>query len=190
MKGVERRDFLIPDYLREGEGKQAESYRILSEYRIFEILKPYNPVLVGTIPIQIDVEGSDLDIICQVEDFSEFRVLVAESFGEYDDFKISYSDDPLMVVNFFIDNMELEIFATPHPYHQNNAYRHMLVEDRVLRLLGNVFRDEIIRLKKSGVKTEPAFAYLLGLQEDPYISLLEIESLSDQQIISMFSMEK
>jgi hypothetical protein len=31
-------------------------------------LAPYNPVLAGTIPLGVDIPGSDLDIICHADD--------------------------------------------------------------------------------------------------------------------------
>ncbi|MBP3039969.1 DUF4269 domain-containing protein [Bacillaceae bacterium Marseille-Q3522] len=40
---------------------------------IFSDLSRYTPVLCGTIPIELDVKGSDLDIIMEVLDFSMFK---------------------------------------------------------------------------------------------------------------------
>ena len=48
----------------------------------------------------------------------------------------------------------------------------MLIEYRLLRERGEMFRQEIIALKKQGHKTEPAFAIALGLKGDPYRELL------------------
>jgi hypothetical protein len=45
----------------------------------------------------------------------------------------------------------------------------------LLRRGGETFRQEIIRLKQAGYKTEPAFALLLGLDDhDPYAALLAL----------------
>jgi len=38
------------------------------------------------------------------------------------------------------------------------------------------FRDEIIRLKEKGFSTEEAFAFLLGIEGDPYENLLKLET--------------
>ena len=43
---------------------------------------------------------------------------------------------------------------------------------RILEKEGEEFRKQIINLKEKGWKTEPAFAKLLGLKEDPYLELL------------------
>lgn len=37
---------------------------MMSQYQIMEILQEFDPILVGTFPINIDIETSDLDIIC------------------------------------------------------------------------------------------------------------------------------
>ncbi len=52
-------------YLKEGTIRQKEAYKVLLELNIFELLKNFKPILLGTIPINIDIESSDLDIICQ-----------------------------------------------------------------------------------------------------------------------------
>jgi hypothetical protein len=53
----------------------------------------------------------------------------------------------------------------------------MITEFRILQLRGEEFRHDIIALKKSGLKTEPAFASLLGLSGDPYEALLNYPAL-------------
>ena len=60
-------DFTTIDYLENGNEKQKRAYKVLSKYQIFEKLKDYSPILAVTIPIEIDIEGSDLDIICEVD---------------------------------------------------------------------------------------------------------------------------
>ena len=49
----------------------------------------------------------------------------------------------------------------------------MIIEHEILQSKGGIFRLEIIKLKQNGYKTEPAFAFLLGLKGDPYIELLD-----------------
>ena len=48
----------------------------------------------------------------------------------------------------------------------------MVIEDYLLRERGEEFRKEIIKLKQSGYKTEPAFCHLLGIDGDPYEGLI------------------
>jgi hypothetical protein len=60
-------DFTTIDYLKNGNAKQRRAYEVLTKHKLFEKLKYYPPILAGTIPIEIDIEGSDLDIICEVD---------------------------------------------------------------------------------------------------------------------------
>ena len=50
----------------------------------------------------------------------------------------------------------------------------MMVEYQLLKEKGEGFKQQIIDLKKSGFKTEPAFAIALGLTGDPYEALLQL----------------
>jgi hypothetical protein len=50
----------------------------------------------------------------------------------------------------------------------------MLIEHSLLTEKGEHFRQEIIKLKRQGLKTEPAFAKLLGLDGDPYKAILKL----------------
>lgn len=50
----------------------------------------------------------------------------------------------------------------------------MLVEYKLLQQHGEDFRQQVVALKKAGIKTEPAFAKLLQLPGDPYEALLQL----------------
>jgi hypothetical protein len=52
----------------------------------------------------------------------------------------------------------------------------MIIESRILKEKGIDFKEKIIKLKSSGIKTEPAFAKLLGLNGNPYVELLKLYS--------------
>ncbi|WP_294281578.1 DUF4269 domain-containing protein [uncultured Chryseobacterium sp.] len=172
-------DFTAIDYLKEGNETQRRAYEVLTRYRIFEKLKAYSPVLAGTIPIGIDMEGSDLDIICQVdliceEDFLDelmFKKIVPQDV-EVAVESMVVNGEKSIVLNFVLDGFPVEIFGQNIPPVQQNAYRHMLAEYRILKEKGDGFKQEIIQLKWQGIKTEPAFGLLLGL-EDPYEDLLK-----------------
>ena len=51
----------------------------------------------------------------------------------------------------------------------------MLAEYKILNNKGLEFKNEIKELKAKGIKTEPAFAKLLGLKGDPYLELLKVK---------------
>lgn len=49
----------------------------------------------------------------------------------------------------------------------------MVIEKKILNEKGETFRLSVLEKKKEGKNTESAFAELLGLEGDPYSSLLE-----------------
>ncbi|MFL9833328.1 DUF4269 domain-containing protein [Chryseobacterium terrae] len=172
-------DFTKLDYLKIGNEKQKRAYEILRKYKIFEVLNYYSPILAGTIPIEIDIEGSDLDIICELdfryeEDFLD-DIIWSEMIPMNVDLKAEYLDisgEKSLVINFKLEEFPIEIFAQNKPTIEQNAYRHMIAEYKILQEKGEEFKQKIIDLKKKGIKTEPAFGMLLGL-ENPYEDLLK-----------------
>lgn len=173
-------DFTTIEYLKSGNEKQRRAYEVLSKHHLFEKLKKYSPVLAGTIPIEIDIEDSDLDIICEVdlrfeEDFLED--LMFSKFIPYDaEVKIEYpvlEGEKCITINFTLEEFSIEIFGQNKPVKEQNAYRHMIAEYKVLQEKGESFKQKIIELKKQGIKTEPAFGMLLGL-ENSYEDLLKL----------------
>lgn len=176
---IMKMDFDNIDFLKEGTAKQRQAYQSLKKYNILLKLERYDPILVGTIPINIDIENSDLDIICYCDDYNEFEQLVNCEFGSYNNFKVCSFDKQShksIIARFQIDYFDIEIYCQDIPSKQQHAYRHMIIEYELLKLYGESFRLKIIELKRKGLKTEPAFGFLLGLTGNPYIELLQYES--------------
>lgn len=173
-------------YLKSGNSKQRKTYEILMNTNILNILKDYTPVLVGTIPIGIDIDSSDADLVCKVDDFKAFEEILISNFKKYKNFKITHKED-VIVCNFNVDDIEIEIYGSSDDVDKSNGYRHMVIEDRLLNLYGDNFKKEIISLKTKGMKTEPAFAKVLNLQGNPYEQLLLLEMYSDKELIKLYS---
>lgn len=167
-------DFTTIDYLKSGNEKQRSAYEVLSQHRIFEKLKAYSPILAGTIPIEIDIEESDLDIICEVNDKAGFKRSLMDIFSEFNikAESLEINGEEAVTGNFLLEGFLIEIFGQNKPVTEQNAYRHLMAEYRILQEKGEDFKNEIIALKKQGIKTEPAFGILLGL-ENPYEDLLK-----------------
>jgi hypothetical protein len=172
-------DFDNIEYLQRGNNRQRQAYSILTSTQILSKLKRFDPILVGTIPIDIDIENSDLDIICCFADKQEFQKSITDNFSNESSFTIKEQlslDTLAIVANFVVDNFEIEIFGQSIPTKQQFAYRHLIVEHSLLSKHGEKFRHQIIELKRQGHKTEPAFAIALGLTGDPYTELLKFET--------------
>lgn len=156
-------NFLDITYLKLGNKKQQKVYQILVSHRIMEKLSAYTPIFVGTIPIRIDIETSDIDIICCVRDKNQFVEALASHFHHMKNFKVTENTVLDSVrANFYIDEFELEIFGQDLESVQQNAYQHMMIEHSILLEKGEKFRQEIINLKRRGLKTEPAFCKVIG----------------------------
>lgn len=167
------------EYLQRGNNRQQHAYSTLTNNQILLKLKRFDPILVGTIPISIDIESSDLDIICCFADKHEFKETIADSFKNKKNFTIrelQSIDASAIVANFLVDRFEIEIFGQSIPTKQQFAYRHLIIENNLLNQYGDTFRQQIIDLKRQGYKTEPAFGIALGLTGDPYIELLKFET--------------
>ncbi|MCJ7932731.1 MAG: DUF4269 domain-containing protein [Chryseobacterium sp.] len=172
-------DFTRIDYLKEGNERQRRAYEVLTTYKVLEKLKPYSPILAGTIPIEIDVEGSDLDIICEVdlrweEDFLEeitFAGLIPAD-TEVTVENIIVNGKKSVVLNFMLEEFPVEVFGQNTPTQEQNAYRHMIAEYNILQEKGEEFKNKIIELKRQGIKTEPAFGMVMNLK-NPYEDLLK-----------------
>lgn len=169
-------------YLGSGNERQKRAYAVLAELDIFSKLAKYKPLLAGTIPIAIDTPQSDLDIVCEVCDKTPFVKLVSELYGERKGF-VCYEDGDVAVCWFEVEGEKLEIYASPVPAAESNAFKHMIVEARLLKLGGEPFRKKVIELKKSGLKTEPAFAQLLELEGNPYDEMLILYEASEWELM-------
>ncbi|CAH2213473.1 DUF4269 domain-containing protein [Tepidibacter aestuarii] len=174
-------------YLKFGNFKQRKIYEILINTKILNILNDYTPVLVGTIPIGIDIENSDLDLVCKVDNFEIFKEVLINNFKKYRNFKIAHKEENVLVCNFIVNDIEIEIYGSSDDIDKSNGYRHMIIEDRLLNLYGDDFTKQIISLKDKGLKTEPAFAKVLDLQGNPYEQLLLLEMYSDEELYKIYN---
>jgi len=170
-------DFTEIDYLKNGNERQKKAYEILTKYCILEKMKDYSPILAGTVPIEIDIKGSDLDIIFEVDLKYEQDFLDDLLFCQLisNDVEAQYpivNGEKCITLNFMLEGFPIEIFGQNKPTTQQNAYLHMVAEYKILQEKGEKFKQKIIELKKQGIKTEPAFGMLLGL-ENPYEDLLK-----------------
>lgn len=173
-------DFLTIDYLKIGTNKQQKAFEVLNENLIFQNLSEFTPVLVGTIPLNIDIPSSDLDIACYWKDKNHFEEIIKNAFGKERNFQISetsISGEATIIANFFLGNFEIEIFGQHIPVSQQNGFRHMTMEYQILEEQGEEFRKKIIKLKMQGYKTEPAFAKLLHLSGNPYEAILNFKKI-------------
>ena len=181
---MKQRNWHKISYLQYGNKKQQSAFETLTNHNIIRLLEPFNAVLVSTICVDVDIDNSDLDIICQHHDIQQFKNIVKENFGNYPNFKqwLRKPDLKESVSCFEVDAFEVEIFSSTLPVRSQPAYRHLSMMDRVLQFGGESLRKKVKELKRSGLKTEPSFAKILSLTGDPYLAFLELEKLNDSQL--------
>jgi len=164
------------DHLQNGTLRQQQAYRVLTANAVIAKLQAFTPILAGTIPLNIDIEGSDLDVLCYWEDEADFINILTERFKDDNGFtlqQVIVNNQKTVLANFWCDGFEVEVFGQNIPVKEQMGYLHMVAEHKILTHFGEDFRQQIMALKKAGYKTEPAFAKLLNLQGDPYTAILE-----------------
>lgn len=164
------------DYLRFGNDSQKRAYSAIKNLGIMHNLSEYEPILCGTVPLGINLADSDLDIIMNVAEINSFEKKVTTLYGNQQDFKLkklSIRNIRVIKANFMFEGFEFELFGQAQPVKEQYAYLHMIIENSIMKYSPSI-RNEIIKLKEQGLKTEPAFCELLGLGNiDPYVALLE-----------------
>ena len=177
-------------YLLHGTATQRAAYHALEALRVFAFLGAFDPILAGTIPLDIDVPGSDLDVVCYAADVEAFAQHLQNAFGHCDTFVLQHTvvdGLPTAIGQFTSWSFPIEIFGQPRPVMEQHAVCHMVVEERLLRHGGPEVRRQIRHLKGQGLKTEPAFAAVFGLPGDPYQTLLQLAELGEHELVAVLS---
>jgi hypothetical protein len=173
-------------YLLHGTATQQAAYQALETLRVFSLLSPFDPILAGTVPLDIDIPGSDLDVVCYAPDIEAFAQHLSKTFHctGFGLHRKILNGLPTVIVQFTSQGFSVEIFGQPLPVMAQSAVRHMVVEERLLRLGGAEVRRKVRQLKMRGLKTEPAFAMTFALAGDPCQTLLELSSWPEEALMS------
>lgn len=160
----------------------------LSRINILEILAPFAPHVAGTPPLGLDLPTSDIDVLCYAPDPHVFTRAVWDAYSKCEDFSIRQwtgRENPI-IASFAAADWTFELFGQALPVSEQHGWRHFQVERRLLTIGGGPFREAVMRQRRGGVKTEPAFAATLGLTEgDPYQALLEMAGWSDEALAAL-----
>ncbi|MEH6629505.1 MAG: DUF4269 domain-containing protein [Halopseudomonas aestusnigri] len=163
--------------------------QVLDDLNLSSVLSAHEYAVIGTPPLMIDVENSDIDIACFADEPGEITKCLRENYGHLEHFIEENHPSTLyqtQVVSFETQEWQVEFFIQNQPLDQQNGVRHFFIEKRLLNLFGPTFRQSVIALKKQGIKTEPAFAKLLGVVGAPYINLLKLDRFSDNQLCYIY----
>ncbi|GIQ75062.1 DUF4269 domain-containing protein [Bradyrhizobium sp. RD5-C2] len=148
---------------------------------VMELLRPFDPHIVGTLPLGLAVSGRDVDIVCHALDPNAFADIVWSHYQSADDFVLYRwtSGTRPAIARFVWDGWPFELFGDQLPVRQQRGWIHFEVERRLLALDDGRLRRAVSELRADGLKTEPAFAAALGIPGDPYPGLLELAAETD-----------
>ena len=164
---------------------------VINDLDLFLKLKQFDPVLIGTPPLGIEIDTSDIDIACCSENLEEFKQKTRIEFGhfrKFETFDTVVQANQTTIVRFAAAGWPIELFCQTLPTTKQWGVRHFKIEQRLLQLFPWL-RKNVKHLKQEGLSTEEAFASLLGLDGDPYSSMLKIEGLSDKEFGNMISQQ-
>ena len=178
-------DYRTIDYLQRGTPTQRRAYAALTELGIMAALGAYDARLAGTIPLDVDIPGSDLDILCQVDEarMDAFSELLRRKYGRRPGFVLTRKQrygHPIVLCDFTCCGFPIQVYGSPAPVDTQRAWVHLLAEARLLAGAGPETREAVRALKLAGMKTEPAFAQVFGLSGDAYEALYELGAASGQ----------
>lgn len=148
---------------------------------VLPALAAFSPRVAGTPPLGLDMPASDIDVLCHAPDADAFAAVVQSAFGDAADFFLRrWQDaDGTVVAGFTAHGWAFEIFGQARPVEEQAGWRHFEVERRLLALGGAGLRAAVLQARREGLKTEPAFAAVLGLPGNPYAALLALAGQTD-----------
>lgn len=151
---------------------------------LLDELREFDPRVVGTLPLGLSTRTSDIDVVCHVRDAAAFAEAVWRRYRCCDGFAIYQwcSSRRPVIVRFEWDGWPFELFGDPRPVDQQEGWLHFEVERRLLALDDGPLRKAVAGLRARGMKTEPAFAAVLGIAGDPYVGLLALARESDTDL--------
>jgi len=163
--------------------------QVVQNLSLLDRLYEFDPFIIGTPQLGIELKNSDIDIACSAEDLARFKRVTSTEFSNFDGFQCrnsNWQNENSVIVQFHAYDWDIELFCQTIPTNQQWGVRHFNIEQRLLNIEPKL-RGVVQRLKQHGLKTEPAFARVLGLPGDPYSSILELENMSDDELAHMIA---
>ncbi|HEV7457884.1 MAG TPA: DUF4269 domain-containing protein [Roseococcus sp.] len=151
---------------------------------ILNVLREFDARLAGTPPLGLDLPGSDLDILCHAPDPLRFATILWHTWSGFPGFSLHQwtgAGRPV-VARFHAHGWAFEVFGQALPVEEQMGWRHFIVERRLLDRGTPALREAVMARRRAGVKTEPAFAQVLGLEGDPYQSLAALALAADDEL--------
>lgn len=170
--------------------KNYKVFEALTKSEILKRCRRYSPLIAGSFPLGLETVDSDVDVLLFSHDLEEALDHLKNCFDSYPTFEIYQSThvdsgSEFGMVRFLVDEVTFELYVESTETLRQRAYRHFQVEERLLKLGGPNFRNQIMAFRNNGLKTELAFGAVLKLKGDPYLKLIEMHSWSEGQLLAL-----
>lgn len=162
----------------------------LIKSNVLDELRRFQPLVVGTFPLNLGLLGSDVDITLSNNNLQDIRELCLKYYSHLSGFQMHTAcllNQDSLIIRFAWNSTPFELFAQTTSSFQQNGYRHMIIEERLLKVGGPSFYDKVRALRNKGLKTEPAFAEALGFGGDPYAALLTLREKTDKELETLIN---
>lgn len=167
-------------------------WNALEELQILKTLNDFSPLIAGTFPLNVYNENSDIDLLLEADSLYALKETLLDHYQElpgFEVFETKVDELPTLICRFSYNKVPFEIFAQNKNPVLQKAYRHFLVEEKLLKLGGELFRNKVMSLREKGLKTEEAFSKALSVNEDPYQYILSLEKLSMEELRNLISVQ-
>ncbi len=165
--------------------QNQDVFQALRRSGVLRDLHLRDPLIVGTFPLGIEMKNSDLDILIFADDLSTLAQELEMRYGSLTGYSLetySVGGEPSVICRFTLEGIPFELFGQSRaPVHQE-AFRHYLAEERLLKFGGVTLRESVMRIRGEGSKTEPAFCQALKLLGDPYQLMLKVQRLGTSEL--------
>jgi len=151
-------DFRTIAYLQGGTSRQRAAYDALTALGVMKTLAAYDARLAGTIPLDVDIPGSDLDIICQVAAAQSegFARLLRWEYEHLPGFTLARKQRygrTVSLCDFTFREFPIQIYGSPEPVTRQRAWVHMIAEAHLLAQAKPEEKEAVRALKRAGMKT-------------------------------------
>lgn len=180
-----KQQFQKTEYLSVGTPKQQAIGILLYETKLLERLLDLQPLLAGTFPLALEIENSDIDLLCHYRDETERQGLVSLLQKMEQNIEWQFTDQ-YFTARWNFKGWPIELYASTVPTADQAAFRHLLIEAWLLEKHGHKLKATVLHLKEQGLKTEPAFAQVLSLPGDPYAALLRMAEEIEKNNLQTF----
>lgn len=159
----------------------------VSRLDVMSILASFDPRIAGTLPLGLSKPESDIDILCHAFDVDAFAAAIWGAFSRERHFALRQwiAGERPIVASFEAYGWPFELFGHPSPVSSQAGWRHFDAERRLLTLGGADLQNAVMAARSRGLKTEEAFAVVLGLEGDPYCAMLDVADHDDQGLCSL-----